>query len=89
MIIDPSSLPHNKVSFGSTVKLIDIDTQEEFIYSIVGGVEANPDKGLISFNSPLAKQLLGKTQGDEFMAKLPGGQVEFEVEDVYYKELEL
>lgn len=87
VIIDPSTLPHNKVSFGSTVELVNVDTDEEFIYSIVGGVEANVDNGLISFNSPLAKQLLGKEEGDEITATLPGGVKTFEVLGVSYKEL--
>lgn len=89
IIIDPETLPHNRVSFGSTVKLVDTKSDEEFEYSIVGGVESNPEKGLISFNSPLAKQLLGKAEGDEFTAQLPGGVKDFEVLDVFYKELKL
>lgn len=89
IIIDPENLPHDRVSFGSTVKLLDKTSDEEFEYSIVGGVESNPEKGLISFNSPLAKQLLGKEEGDEFTAQLPGGKKEFEVLDVFYKELKL
>ncbi len=89
IIIDPEVLPHDKISFGSTVDLINIDTKEEFTYSIVGGVESNVDKGLISFNSPLAKQLLGKEEGDEVTATLPGGQKTFEILGVKYKELEL
>lgn len=89
MIIDPQTLPHDRVSFGSTVKLLDLNSDEEFQYAIVGGVESNPDKGFISFNSPLAKQLLGKEEGDEIKAILPGGEKDFEVLDVFYKELEL
>jgi len=89
VIIDPATLPHDRVSFGSTIKIVNVDSDEEFEYSIVGGVESNAEKGMISFNSPLAKQLLGKQEGDEFSAKLPGGVKNFEVLDVYYKELEL
>ncbi len=89
VIIDPETLPHDKVSFGSTVELVDVDTDEEFNYSIVGGVESSAEKGLISFNSPLAKQLLGKEEGDEVTATLPGGQKTYEVLSVGYKELEL
>lgn len=89
VIIDPETLPHTKVSFGSTVGLVDCNTDEEFLYAIVGGVESNAEKGLISFNSPLAKQLLGKEEGDEITAILPGGQRKFEVLSVEYKELEL
>ncbi|XOB63114.1 transcription elongation factor GreA [Campylobacterota bacterium DY0563] len=89
VIIDPESLPHDKVSFGSTVELVDVDTEEEFTYAIVGGVESNADNGMISFNSPLAKQLLGKEEGDEVTATLPGGQKTFEVLSVSYRELKL
>ncbi len=89
VIVDPESLPHDKVSFGSTIQLVDVDTEEEFTYAIVGGVESNVEKGLISFNSPLAKQLMGKEEGDEITAKLPGGEKTFEVLWVGYKELKL
>lgn len=89
IIIDPSTLPHDKISFGSTIELVDVETDEEFSYSIVGGVESNADVGLISFNSPLAKQLLGKEEGEELTATLPGGARTFEVLSVGYKELKL
>jgi transcription elongation factor GreA len=89
VIIDPSTLPHTKISFGSTVGLVDVNTDEEFTYAIVGGVESNAERGLISFNSPLAKQLLGKEEGDEIIAKLPGGVKTYEVLDVCYKDLDL
>lgn len=87
VIIDPATLPHERVAFGSTIELVDVDTDEEFTYTIVGGVEADADKGMISFNSPLAKQLLGKEEGDEINATLPGGQKTFELLSVYFKEI--
>jgi len=86
-IVDPSELAHSKVSFGSTVVMTDMDTDEEVTYTIVGGAESNPDMGLISFNSPLAKQLLGKEEGDEVVVQLPGGKKEFEIEEVKYQEI--
>jgi len=86
-IVDPSELAHAKVSFGSTVTLEDLDSGDEVTYTIVGGCESNPDKGLISFNSPLAKQLLGKEEGDEVKVKLPGGVKEYEVIEVSYQEI--
>jgi len=89
VIVDPAVLPHDRVSFGSTINLVDVETDDEFTYTIVGGVESNVEKGLISFNSPLAKQLMGKVEGDEFAAKLPGGVKTFEVLKIYYKEIEL
>jgi transcription elongation factor GreA len=85
VIIDPSILQHEKISFGSSIVLTDLATEEEINYTIVGSQESCPEDGLISFNSPLAKQLLGKEEGDEIKAKLPGGIKEFEVESVFYK----
>ena len=84
-VIDPASLTHDKVSFGSTIKLEDLDSEEQFTYTIVGATESNPEKGLISYNSPLAKQLLGKFVGDEVSVILPKGRVEYEVLDITYK----
>lgn len=86
-IVNPSELEHSKVSFGSTVVLSDLDSEEEFVYTIVGGCESNPDMGLISFNSPLAKQLLGRVEGDEIKVVLPNGKKEFEVIEVKYQEI--
>jgi len=86
-IVDPSELEHARVSFGSTVVMTDMQSDEEFTYTIVGGCESNPDKGLISFNSPLAKQLLGKEEGDEVKVRLPGGEKEFEIDEVKYEEI--
>jgi transcription elongation factor GreA len=88
IIIDPATLPHDRVSFGSTVDLVDVESGEEITYTIVGSTESDPSNGLISFNSPLAKQLLGKVEGDELKATLPAGIKEFEIERVYYKEQE-
>jgi transcription elongation factor GreA len=88
-VIDPSKLPHQKVSFGSTVVLTDIDTEEEFAYTIVGTQEANPSKGLISIYSPLAKALMGKEEGDEVEVNLPSGKRHFEIEEIKYQKIEL
>ena len=86
-LVDPSALEHSRVSFGSTVVLCDVDTDDEVTYTIVGGCESNPQLGLISFASPLAKQLLGREEGDSFKAKLPGGVKEYEVVEVKYQEI--
>jgi len=86
-IVDPTELEHAKISFGSTVVMTDMNTDEEMTYTIVGGCESNPDRGLISFNSPLSKQLLGKEEGDEVKVRLPGGEKEFEIDEVKYQEI--
>jgi transcription elongation factor GreA len=84
-IINPSTYEHKKVLFGSTVKLEDLDSGKVTVYTIVGAFESNPDKGLISISSPLAKQLLGKTVGDEVDVVLPGGRFSYEVLEVYFE----
>jgi len=86
VVIDPATLAHDKISFYSSVVLIDLDNDEEIKYKIVSSHDSNPDIGHISFHSPLAKALLGKSEGDEVIARLPGGKREFEVEKVYYEE---
>lgn len=86
-IVDPSELEHASVSFGSTVVLCDLNTDEEMTYTIVGGCESNPDLGLISFSSPLAKQLLGREEGDDVKVRLPGGEKELEIIEVKYQEI--
>ena len=86
-IVDPSELEHARISFGSTVVMTDMDTDEVLTYTIVGGSESNPDIGLISFGSPLAKQLLGKEEGDEVKVRLPSGEKEYEIDEVKYQEI--
>jgi transcription elongation factor GreA len=81
-VIDPSSLSHERVSFGSRVELIDVDDDSEVCYTIVGSQESNPDNGLISINSPMGKALLGKEEGDEVEINLPSGKKLFEVEEI-------
>lgn len=88
-VIDPSTLAHERVSFGSTVELTDLDSEEEVKYTIIGSVEGDIDKGYISLNSPLAKQLLGKEEGDEIEATLPNGIKHYEIDSITYEEIEV
>lgn len=81
-VIDPKKLAHQRVSFGSTVELIDQDDDSEVTYTIVGSQESNPEKGLISFGSPMAKALLGKEEGDEVTIMLPSGKKSFDIESI-------
>ena len=87
VVVDPSEHTHNRVAFGSTVYLVDVDTDEEYKYTIVGAPEANPDKGLISYHSPLAKALIGKEVGDEVEVNLPGGVKVYEIEKICYEDI--
>ncbi len=86
-VVDPSKLPHKRISFGSTVTLVDQDTDEEFIYTIVGGQESDPEVGLISIYSPMARALLSKEEGDEVTLQLQGSTKQFDIEKIFYKEI--
>ncbi len=73
-----------KVIFGTTVELLDIETDEKVTYRIVGDDEASIKLGLISYSSPLARAIIGKREGDEVEFQAPGGKKEFEIEKVSY-----
>ncbi len=88
-VIEPSTLAHERVSFGSTVEMIDQETDEVITYTIVGGQESNPSKGLISILSPMARALLGKEEGDEVELVLPTGKKVYDIEEVSYVEINL
>jgi len=86
-IIDPSLHQHKKISFGSSIRLLDVDTDEEELYTICGVLESEPENGLISIHSPLAKAMLGKEEGDEFKIKLPNTTKEYEIINIFYKNI--
>ncbi len=81
-VIDPSRLGGERVKFGATVVLEDIDSAKEITYRIVGADEADIESGTISVTSPVARSLIGREVGDEVKVKVPGGIRSFEVVDV-------
>jgi transcription elongation factor GreA len=84
-IIDVTTLNANgKVVFGATVVLLDINTDEEKTYQIVGVDEADIKINKISVSSPVARALIGKEEGDEVVMEVPGGTHEFEILEVRY-----
>jgi transcription elongation factor GreA len=86
-VVDPSKLPHARVSFGSTVILTDHETDEEIKYTIVGAYESDPAKRLISIQSPMARSLIGKEEGEEIEVSLPSGDKTYDIEEVKYEEI--
>jgi len=83
-IIDPSRLSGPRIRFGATVALLNIDTDEEVRYRIVGAEEADLSQGTISISAPLARALIGKEVGDEISVTLPVGQRKYEITNVEY-----
>ncbi|MDR3414775.1 MAG: transcription elongation factor GreA [Nevskia sp.] len=84
-VVDVAHLPKNgRVVFGTTIDLADVDSGDELRYQIVGEDEADSKKGLISVNSPIARALIGKNQGDTVQVKTPGGTRELEIVKVLY-----
>jgi transcription elongation factor GreA len=83
-VIDISQLSGNKIVFGATVKLENLDNDQIVTYKIVSDFEANIDEGLISALSPVARFLLGKESGDEVEITTPGGVSNYEIIEVNF-----
>ena len=83
-VIDISRLSGEKVIFGATVTYLDLETDEEKTYQIVGEDEADLEKGKISYNSPIARALIGKIVGDSLIIPIPKGKVEVEIKDLEF-----
>ena len=84
-IIDVTSMENNgKVIFGATVVLYQRNNAEEVTYKIVGEDEADLKVGKVSFNSPIAKALIGREEGESITVEAPGGELEYEVTEVRY-----
>src|SRR5690606_28430945 len=82
-IIDVNAIPHTgKVIFGTTVTMHNLDTDQTVTYQIVGDDEADVKANKISVNSPIARALIGKEEGDVVVVKAPSGEVEYEIETV-------
>lgn len=85
-IIDIKSVtPSDKVIFGVTVVLYDVDTEKEVKYKIVGDDEADISAGMLSVSAPIARAIIGKRQGDEVDIKTPGGAKSYEIVEVLYR----
>ncbi len=85
-VINVHDIPNTgKVIFGTTVTLLNTDTDQGVTYKIVGDDEANVKVNKISVNSPIACALIGKEEGDVVVVRTPGGEVEYEIELVEHK----
>ncbi|MBT8086113.1 MAG: transcription elongation factor GreA [Woeseia sp.] len=85
-VIDVTAIDaKGRIVFGSTVELIEEETGDKKIYTIVGEDEADIKTGKISFTSPIARALIGKNEGDEVTFSAPGGEMHYEVIEVRYE----
>jgi transcription elongation factor GreA len=84
-IIDPAKLSGDRVRFGATVLVLNLDTEEESTYQIVGADEADLKNGTISISAPLARALIGKSVGDELVVNLPGGTRRYEIGSIEFR----
>ena len=86
-VIDTTGMKADKVSFGATVKLSDVETDDEVVYTLVGEEEADAKQGRISVTSPVAQALMAKKVGDDVSVKVPKGIREFEVLEIRFDPL--
>jgi transcription elongation factor GreA len=84
-VIDVTAIPSTgKVIFGTTIDLVNVDTDETVTYRIVGDDEADVKSNLISVSSPIARAVIGKEEGDVVVVKAPGGDIEYEIDRVQH-----
>ena len=84
-VIDVTTIPRTgKVIFGTTIDLINVETDATVTYRIVGEDEADVKSNLISVGSPIARALIGKEEGDVVVVKAPGGDIEYEIDQVQH-----
>ena len=83
-IIDPATISSEKVVFGATVELLDMDSEAEITYQIVGVDEADIEQGKVSITSPMARAMIGKEEGDVAVVQAPGGEREYEIQSIAY-----
>jgi transcription elongation factor GreA len=82
VIIDPSNLPKDSVAFGSKVKVMDLDMDEEETFELVGPGQENPDKGRILSTSPIGQGLIGSKKGETVEIPVPRGTIRFKVLEI-------
>lgn len=89
-VIDPRATPNpSRVVFGASVRIEDLDSGEAKVLTLVGMDESDVDRGWISFESPIAKGLIGKEAGDTARIKLPGGEKEYEIMEIFVEYTEI
>jgi transcription elongation factor GreA len=81
-VLEVESGPADRIVFGRTARLYNLQTEEEITYQLLGPYESDPENGKISVTSPLGQALVGKEEGDEISVRTPGGVQEFEILEI-------
>jgi transcription elongation factor GreA len=84
-VIDPSTISQSSIAFGAKVKLMDLDTEEEKVYWLVGPDESDIKIGKISIHSPIGRSLIGKEEGDVVLVRAPAKSIEFEILEIKFE----
>ncbi len=84
-VVNPKEIRTDKIVFGATIQLMDVDNEEKRTFQIVGVDEVDIKAGRLSIESPIARQLLNKSAGDVVTVKVPKGNVEYEILSVKYE----
>lgn len=88
-VINPEDLKSHKIQFGACVRIMDIENEYEKVVFIVGVDETSPSDGRISWQSPLGRSLIGKELGDIVIVKAPRGELEYEINHIEYKKINI
>jgi transcription elongation factor GreA len=84
-VIDPSKISQSNIAFGARVKVLDIDTDEEKVFTLVGPDESDIKNGKISITSPVGKSLIGKSVGDTATIQAPAKTLEYEILEIRFE----
>ena len=84
-IIDPSKINQSRVAFGAKVRVVDLEAEEEYTFTLVGTEEADVKNGKISITSPVARALIGKEVGDVAVVKAPARTIEYEIVEIIFE----
>ena len=83
-VIDTAAVTNDKIVFGATIQLLDVEKDEVVSYQIVGSIEADIKVSKVSYDSPLGRALIGREEGDEVVVKAPRGDIEYEIQSIKY-----
>jgi transcription elongation factor GreA len=84
-VIDPSKVRQSRAAFGAKVRVLDVEADEEYVFTLVGTEEADVKSGKISLTSPVGRALVGKEVGDTAVIKAPARTIEYEIQEITFE----